>query len=71
MKSLSCSIGAIFACGPLLSLVSASASPLLIDFEAPLYKSGSIHGQNGWTVEQGLAEVDDKAGQGGGGAHRG
>lgn len=46
----------------------ATASTLRIDFEEPAYRPGSIQGQNGWTIEQGVAEVDAKAGRGGGAA---
>lgn len=33
------------------------------DFEAPAYTLGSIHGQQGWSVEQGRAEVKAEAGR--------
>jgi CotH kinase protein/Chitobiase/beta-hexosaminidase C-terminal domain len=51
---------------PCLALTVSSASAQAIgysaDFEAPAYTPGSIHGQQGWSVEQGRAEV--KAGEG-------
>lgn len=37
---------------------SAHASPsILVDFEEPNYRLGNVHGQQGWLVEQGKAEV--------------
>jgi CotH kinase protein/Chitobiase/beta-hexosaminidase C-terminal domain len=51
---------------PCLALTVSSASAQAIgysaDFEAPAYTPGSIHGQQGWSVDQGQAEILSKQG---------
>ena len=56
----------------LTGLVSPALTPLwaqegkfTADFEAPSYQPRSIHGQQGWSVEQGVAQVTAAAGRGG------
>jgi hypothetical protein len=53
---------------PCLALTAAAADVPVgytADFEAPAYKLGSIHGQQGWAVDQGKAEVVKGAGMAG------
>ena len=37
--------------------------PVFFDFEAPAYTLGSVHGQRGWSVDQGRAEITAGAGR--------
>jgi hypothetical protein len=50
----------LFAPGTLaLRAQAETAPPYNADFESPTYTAGSVDGQNGWSVQQGTAEVDD------------
>jgi hypothetical protein len=56
---------ALFLPGLALTVSGAAEVPAryAADFEAPAYTLGSIHGQQGWVVDQGRAEVAAGAGR--------